>query len=1621
MNVYEDEAQEGGRPREEVFPESLGSTTITVPGASAPTLNITSIWNSMPRWLLKSGCSFAQFLHSYLCNSLSVEGRTTGGLWPIASPYPNLFYKHGSSAAATLPVSLRAKRKAVNLAVLALSWLFMSKPVVCPKLLNLGSRLSGAQWRVVRLLESQMESMEVGNVGPSEMGRSAARIESLENFLHDLHSQVEEFLPRGYMEKCSMRPGCSDEPAKPGHEHGDPGEVVGQLSSGAPVLAKSIDASRLSFPQGPPEFDPRPFLDKHHQQVFEDPIQFAREPDITIEQPPRVRIHATHAEALGLLKCLDKHKRLRMAPASKVRRSHLCGAFALVKDISKDRLILDARPPNLLEDTLRSWCKTLGSLQALSQTEIAYKHNLYFSGTDLRDFYYCFKVSRKRSYRNSFNFPLRRHVAQQFSCFPDDQCQHTDEYWYPALSTMAMGDNNAVETGQASHVQLAITSRALQPTELLCTHGRAPRGLISGGIVIDDLVIAEQLPASAAVQPTEGTRRLDKLCEEYLQRNLTPHPSKTFRLESKAEFWGAAVDGEKGELRANPKRVIPLIEITLQVCRLGYSTMGLLEILAGAWVAVLQVRRRLMCLLDEIYVAQRDRRREDIIRLSPSLLAELWVICILCPFAAVDMRSPSLSEVFLSDASDWGTASVVADVPQVLCQEFQRHCLTRGSWSKLLTPWKTYLREHGELGEGDELPEGVPLVSHPLWSTLGKCLQFRIHSRKESKQKTHINLLEMDAILAVENKLAQRKPGCRYLLGSDSQVALAAICKGRSSSFSLNLRLQRSLAIYVGGGLTGNYGYLPSLVNVADDPTRGLDAREPCEPLPSWWSSACSGDFTAFDTWLSSLDYDPMQLAELPPELVSSTSSVSHICQFLQELRSVQKPERLQRFDLQFLDSSKQVSRQLNKKKNFKREQLREPEGQTKKKEKDPNKISCEGPICQAVVSHEEVAPPPTEKSSCGRSGRGATVAGFDSSGTASGSGAPHCGGHRDAMVESLSADELSSEAIALLGIFPADQFFAPGGKRASAGFSPKRKGFLDLYSGKCGIPRRLSKKFFVWVLTFDYEHSPLEDLLDAELQRKLLTLINLGAFIGLGAGLECCSFSRAVTPAVRTREFPEGLLNISDNMRKKIAVGNRHAAFVLAAVKACITMAMVYYVENPDSSFLWLQPDWVDSGLGRAENAYRFDMCIYGTPWRKRTRFATNTGLSGLRELCTGGHSHLQLRGRSTFHRCCWTKVAQEYPGKLCDRIADAMGSSGELSRGRKLSIAGCAKCGHSRIGEASNPGPRRPNRVPRDPRVLVETSLVEPATRHIQSRVWTDFRNWLITKFSPETVDQVFLSAPLAVQLLRAYGIELFSAGRGLYELRHLLVLTQQKFPTLKPMMSPAWALVSQWEEVQPLRHRDPMPEVIFQAMFSVACLWKWRRFAATALLGIEGIARISEVLEAVRANLILPQDMFDPGCVSTFLKISKPKSRRRGKGRVQHIKVTEPRAIKFLTAVFGPLDDFLPLFPFSASAFRNRWHRILTSLKVPKQLQPNPSSLRGGGAVLAYRRNEAITEIMWRMRVLNQSTLESYLQEVAADSLLVRLPEESKHQIRFYASLYPMALSSGSSANTVRSART
>ena len=99
---------------------------------------------------------------------------------------------------------------------------------------------------------------------------------------------------------------------------------------------------------------------------------------------------------------------------------------------------------------------------------------------------------------------------------------------------------------------------------------------------------------------------------------------------------------------------------------------------------------------------------------------------------------------------------------------------------------------------------------------------------------------------------------------------------------------------------------------------------------------------------------------------------------------------------------------------------------------------------------------------------------------------------------------------------------------------------------------------------------------------------------------------------------------------------------------------------------------------------------CRFGTKWRKRTRFATNTRLRGEVRLCNGSHEHWRLRGN--YGGCSRTKLAEPYPYPLCSILASACcQKAGWLHFSTRLDIAGCAKQSDLTIGDAKHPRPKR------------------------------------------------------------------------------------------------------------------------------------------------------------------------------------------------------------------------------------------------------------------------------------------------------------------------------------------
>ncbi|CAE7255209.1 unnamed protein product [Symbiodinium sp. CCMP2592] len=121
----------------------------------------------------------------------------------------------------------------------------------------------------------------------------------------------------------------------------------------------------------------------------------------------------------------------------------------------------------------------------------------------------------------------------------------------------------------------------------------------------------------------------------------------------------------------------------------------------------------------------------------------------------------------------------------------------------------------------------------------------------EGRYNQHINVKELKAYLALERDGARLHVSVRLLALLDSQVALAALLKGHSSSPALNTLLRRSLPYMLGSDLYSGLSFAKSEENVADDPTRHRACREPVEELPPWFGALAAGNSEPLDFWLS--------------------------------------------------------------------------------------------------------------------------------------------------------------------------------------------------------------------------------------------------------------------------------------------------------------------------------------------------------------------------------------------------------------------------------------------------------------------------------------------------------------------------------------------------------------------------------------------------------------------------------------------------------------------------------------------------------------------------------------------------------------------------------------------------
>ena len=295
---------------------------------------------------------------------------------------------------------------------------------------------------------------------------------------------------------------------------------------------------------------------------------------------------------------------------------------------------------------------------------------------------------------------------------------------------------------------------------------------------------------------------------------------------------------------------------------------------------------------------------------------------------------------------------------------------------------------------------------------------------------------------------------------------------------------------------------------------------------------------------------------------------------------------------------------------------------------------------------------------------------------------------------------------------------------------------------------------------------------------------------------------------------------------------------------------------------------------------------------------------------------------------------------------------------------------------------------------------------------------REWLLDRFvkwmesKGHSFQTVVMASPPETDLLNALLVEfgrlLFEEGKPYYHFSETINSITSKRPLVRRSLQQAWDLAFMWGSHEPAEHHVAMPFQVLVALISAAWYWGWEREAAVFALACTALLRIGEVVEALRADLILPSDVSYTNSFA-LLRILEPKTRfraaRHQAGKLEHVDL-----LYVVQIGFGKLKPWERLWPLSSSTLRSRLSKLLTKLGLPSKPQDSPkpmtlASFRPGGATHLMNLTESAELVRRRGRWASFRIMEIYLQEVSASTYLNLVAPQAKQNVLLACAVFPV----------------
>jgi hypothetical protein len=342
-----------------------------------------------------------------------------------------------------------------------------------------------------------------------------------------------------------------------------------------------------------------------------------------------------------------------------------------------------------------------------------------------------------------------------------------DHLVYPCCRTLPMGWSHSVFVAQSAHEHLLLTRGGFEPSDFLTSSSDSKIDRVRVQIYIDDVnFFGTDCARVGAVQ--------QRYIMTMSAAQLPPKASKTVLPTCQpTESLGLQVDGVALTIGLSPSKLWQLVALTRSLLALGHCTGAYLSHVIGKWTWALMVCRPALSVLSAVYTFIQKSWFSDY-ALWPSVRRELSTLADLAPLFQCSLQDDWFPRAVAVDASTTGLGVVTTPLVSPDFDDYRE-----SSWS---------------------------VIASSRWKFGAE----------------HINSLELRAFsTAVRWSLSfPYSLGQKLLVFSDSQVAIGALRKGRSSSPLLLRRLRATSAWLLASGLRLLIYWTPSEDNPADEPSR---------------------------------------------------------------------------------------------------------------------------------------------------------------------------------------------------------------------------------------------------------------------------------------------------------------------------------------------------------------------------------------------------------------------------------------------------------------------------------------------------------------------------------------------------------------------------------------------------------------------------------------------------------------------------------------------------------------------------------------------------------------------------------------------------------------------------------